>query len=569
MRRLFYIFVALLIACPAWGANYFVSQSGAGAGTGADVDNAATVATFNAGTAPFNSLAGNTVYFLDTITTTINPPGSGAVGNNAILRGDYTDHACTFDGGGTVDYGIEISADDYFTITGLTFTDTKTAAVNSTTGSEGVTVTANTFNMSAGSGIITKSNWTISNNTFNQVGSAQMIYTLIGASGGTVSITGNTFNYTGGTNIIYIRGYGTHNITDNTFSITGGTIASLLSDFGSASESGAVTFTGNIVTSLVGFSSAAIIFKYGYFNPSISNNIITLTSATNAKPVISMVDQNSPSIFNNTLAITKATSAISLTSTGSASGVSTVSGNNITMGYTAGYAIAVGSENTSASDYSLNGAIINSNHIYGADKSGTTHGIFVGFNINATIYHNTVSNNGYGVVVKAAGATYTSGMVAYNTFSDCGIGVRIKGVNNVPIYNNTIANSTQALFISENTTGTLSTGTIIKNNLLYEGTLITVLDTSTIAANNSDYNLLYTSGSYVSYQAASKNYSEWQAMGYDANSVNSDPLFISSTNFHLQSGSPARGAGVNVGLIHLDPPDIGAEPYLQYVPWKH
>jgi hypothetical protein len=50
-----------------------------------------------------------------------------------------------------------------------------------------------------------------------------------------------------------------------------------------------------------------------------------------------------------------------------------------------------------------------------------------------------------------------------------------------------------------------------------------------------------------------------------------DPLFINSSdkNYHLQSDSPARGAGVNVGLSKTNPPDIGAEPYLQYVPWKH
>ena len=35
-----------------------------------------------------------------------------------------------------------------------------------------------------------------------------------------------------------------------------------------------------------------------------------------------------------------------------------------------------------------------------------------------------------------------------------------------------------------------------------------------------------------------------------------------------QSGSPARGAGVDVGLSNTNPPDIGAEPYKQYVPWN-
>jgi hypothetical protein len=55
---------------------------------------------------------------------------------------------------------------------------------------------------------------------------------------------------------------------------------------------------------------------------------------------------------------------------------------------------------------------------------------------------------------------------------------------------------------------------------------------------------------------------------YEEHSLNSDPLFISATNYHLQSGSPARGAGVDVGLSNTNPPDIGAEPYQQYVPWR-
>jgi hypothetical protein len=54
------------------------------------------------------------------------------------------------------------------------------------------------------------------------------------------------------------------------------------------------------------------------------------------------------------------------------------------------------------------------------------------------------------------------------------------------------------------------------------------------------------------------------------NEVTTDPLLVdaSNNNYHLQSGSPARGAGVNVGLSNTNPPDIGAEPYVQYVPWR-
>jgi hypothetical protein len=50
--------------------------------------------------------------------------------------------------------------------------------------------------------------------------------------------------------------------------------------------------------------------------------------------------------------------------------------------------------------------------------------------------------------------------------------------------------------------------------------------------------------------------------------INDDPLFVSSSDFHLQSGSPAIGAGVDVGLLTDydnrtvgNPPEIGAYEY--------
>jgi hypothetical protein len=61
----------------------------------------------------------------------------------------------------------------------------------------------------------------------------------------------------------------------------------------------------------------------------------------------------------------------------------------------------------------------------------------------------------------------------------------------------------------------------------------------------------------------------WRAdCGQEANSVSGDPLFISTTNYHLQAGSPAINEGVNVGLTRdydnalvSDPPEIGAYEY--------
>jgi hypothetical protein len=56
------------------------------------------------------------------------------------------------------------------------------------------------------------------------------------------------------------------------------------------------------------------------------------------------------------------------------------------------------------------------------------------------------------------------------------------------------------------------------------------------------------------------------------NNINSDPLFInpSAGNFHLQPGSPARGAGTSTGAPLIDiecqlrfpPPSIGAYEFV-------
>lgn len=83
-----------MVAQPAFPATYFVSQSGAGGKTGADVDNASAIATFNAGTAPYDDLDGDTVYFIGTITQSeIKIPDAGAAGNVITLRGDYVGNA--------------------------------------------------------------------------------------------------------------------------------------------------------------------------------------------------------------------------------------------------------------------------------------------------------------------------------------------------------------------------------------------------------------------------------------------------------------------------------------------
>ena len=89
-----------------------------------------------------------------------------------------------------------------------------------------------------------------------------------------------------------------------------------------------------------------------------------------------------------------------------------------------------------------------------------------------------------------------------------------------------------------------------------------------------DYNLYYPAMSSTYFYAGGyKTFAQWQALtpSRDANSVVSNPLFVSSSDLHLQSGSPARDAGANVGLVSDyagamvpsgNAPDIGAYEYI-------
>jgi len=92
----------------------------------------------------------------------------------------------------------------------------------------------------------------------------------------------------------------------------------------------------------------------------------------------------------------------------------------------------------------------------------------------------------------------------------------------------------------------------------------------------SDYNLFYNSDplqKFISWRGASYFQSQWATFksktGQDTHSPPpSDPLFVSSSDYHLRTGSQAIHTGVNMGLktdydgnSFKDPPSIGAYEY--------
>ena len=120
----------------------------------------------------------------------------------------------------------------------------------------------------------------------------------------------------------------------------------------------------------------------------------------------------------------------------------------------------------------------------------------------------------------------------------------------------------------------------IRNNILYESVnylveIANLSDLNNIILNN---NLYYNTTGDIAFDYPSTYYTTlaaWQtATGQEANGVSGDPLFTGTgtppLNYKLQSGSPAKDAGISVGLtsdyggynVPVGPlPDIGAWEY--------
>jgi hypothetical protein len=169
------------------------------------------------------------------------------------------------------------------------------------------------------------------------------------------------------------------------------------------------------------------------------------------------------------------------------------------------------------------------NLIYGNRGAGIEAGQNGTANVVYDIYYNVIySNNsgdaGSGIVEQTKGA----GTISIT-------------INNNAIYKNADA-SCQEIAISDDV-NVLT----IKNNIIWatdtrRTVRLSVAQTGTVAINN---NLHWRGdGDPHLYNAgADHTWVEWQGHGYDAAGVNADPLFVSATDFRLQSASPAKDVG--------------------------
>ncbi len=183
---------------------------------------------------------------------------------------------------------------------------------------------------------------------------------------------------------------------------------------------------------------------------------------------------------------------------------------------------------------------------YNTISTSTMTGIYIYYETDFQIYYNLIYNNGDN-------------------------GIQLSHHAGGAVYNNTLYNNNEyPILITQTSPGA---NVLIKNNVIHTSTNKTYgifIYDAAVGHYTSDYNCIYET--YFGRIETGGNYSlaDWRtATGQDAHSMLADPLFVSTVtpDFRLQSGSPCKDAGVEVGLT-LDyagkpvpintTPDIGA-----------
>lgn len=223
--------------------------------------------------------------------------------------------------------------------------------------------------------------------------------------------------------------------------------------------------------------------------------------------------------------------------------------NSITSVNRYGYLLQAGDEGVRTTINNLDGAIITGNKLSwsGSDMTVIPHGIFTGHNKNVVIKYNYLRDVPMGIIRKSSNnMTNTSGGVAYNIVKSGTVGMVVKGMSNVNIFNNTFyqARTTSQTWrplvhIYTNTDGenySVAHGTKIYNNIFYtkyQTFAITIADNESLKGLECDYNVYWCENGAPRFNVAgsTKTFEQWQAMGYDKHSVVMDPRFRDLESF--------------------------------------
>ncbi len=217
--------------------------------------------------------------------------------------------------------------------------------------------------------------------------------------------------------------------------------------------------------------------------------------------------------------------------------------NSVTAVNSFGYLLQAGDENPAETNNNLDGEIIMGNSFVwnGTEETSMTHALFTGYNLDVVVRYNYLLNTPNGIQRKSDGMTDQNGVIAYNILKNPKLGVAVKGINGIRIFNNTFYSDKTSdqtwrglVDIYNNTDNGLnvpSRGTRILNNIFYTRNHIyniNIHDPECLEGFECDYNVYWCeAGDPIFFVAGkSKTFAMWQAMGYDLHSVVINPDFI-------------------------------------------
>lgn len=259
--------------------------------------------------------------------------------------------------------------------------------------------------------------------------------------------------------------------------------------------------------------------------------------------------------------------------------------NSVTGENTVGYMLEAGQENVTQYTNNFRGAEITGNKFtWAGDQNANTitHGVFTGYHTDVRVMYNYLDYVPMGIIRKSNGMTDSTGVVAYNIIRNPpAVGVVVKGMNGVRIYNNTFY-SEDSLYVgpgigtwrglidiyeNDNPVGSAK-GAKIKNNIFYTKnklTNINVMNESCLEGFESDYNIFWCESGEPMFMIAGNRltFTQWRARGYDLHSMVVNPYFINTVDLvperRMQWGTPTE---FNYGIAASDYWKAGFDPTL-------
>ncbi len=393
------------------------------------------------------------------------------------------------------------------------------------------------------------------------------------ASTQTYNIAYNKFAQTvANTKYLFLYNFaGNYYVKYNTFKTTGG--VGLLSLLNGASMTGINHWKYNDITYT---NPTGSIIQYAdqtnAVTIEIENNYFNIIGGLSSFYTVQILGQATPKVNNNYIYANTLFNGINIASQ-SVKGAAEINYNTICLPLDGGH-ITLGSDVNNTWDNGHNDSTIIGNKLYGVwyyspvTVSNLGHGIAIFNCINCKVKYNYVNGANHLVVIKASDRTpamvNTDCVVSYN------IGINNEGslfpktMSGIKFYNNTTyADNPNIVNIAGGVYMLASTGPTIncefRNNIFIDKTplnanisVISVPQPGSLIGFVSNNNIIYSQNNFIAdLSTVKKTWTQWQALGYDANSLNQDISFVNTITEKFYLNTPIFN-GTNLTATYDD-----------------